>query len=164
MGKRIILIVGVSGVGKSTLCKSITEKYPQSLHLTASKFAKKNDEIDYNQTNLTRRIRASIESFDGSLVLIDGHLTFDKFEIPVKAVQLLQLDSILVLEEDPLTILERRKSDLSRLRVKETESTILKAQNREIQYSQSVACSLNINIQIIKQPTVCKVISQLSLI
>ena len=39
------------------------------------------------------------------------------------------------------------------MRVEETESSILKAQNREIQYSQSVACSLNINIQIIKQPT-----------
>lgn len=163
MEKKVILIVGVPGVGKSTLCKSISEMYPLSLHLTASKFAKKNDEIDYDQTNLTRRIRASIESFDGGLVLIDGHLTFDKFEIPVKAVQLLQLDSIIVLEEDPVTILERRKGDLSRTRVEETEYIVFKAQNREIEYSKSVACSLNIDIQIIKKPTVCKVISQLHL-
>lgn len=163
MVQKVVLVVGVSGVGKSTLCQSISEATLETLHLTASNFVKTvGGRIDSDQMSLTRAIKSSLDEFLGSLVLIDGHLTFENFEIPITAIELLQLDFILALKEDPEIILERRKSDSTRVRRIETIDMIRKAQEREILYSQSIANALGIEMYIIQNPTVSKVLSKLN--
>ena len=158
MIKKKVLIVGVPGVGKSTLCKTILERLSGVLHLTASDYVKEKGEVDNDQQSLVRLIKSVADKFKGKLILIDGHLTFDNFLIPLETLKLLELDSIIVLKEEPNTILNRRKLDLKRARKNESVEKIRSSQEKELSYSELVSERLCVPVYTLKSPTVEKVL------
>jgi len=158
MIKKKVLIVGVPGVGKSTLCKTILEHLSGVLHLTASDYVKEKGEVDNDQQSLVRSIKSVADKFKGKLILIDGHLTFGNFLIPLETLKLLELDSIIVLKEEPNTILNRRKLDLKRARKDEPVEKIRTAQEKELSYSKLVSERLGVPVYTLKSPTVEKVL------
>lgn len=157
MQKKIILIAGISGIGKSTLCKSISELFPDDvLHLKASEFARNNGGVDFDQLSIVLAIKSIIDDSSKSIFLIDGHLTFSNFCIPLDALNILELDSIFVLEESPEVILERRFIDQSRQRKSQTLYEIKKSQERELLYADFVEKELNVPVHKIESPTPLK--------
>lgn len=158
MTKKRVLIVGVPGVGKSTLCKIILEHLSGVLHLTASDYVKVKGEVDNDQQSLVHSINSVADKFEGALILIDGHLTFDNFLIPLETLKLLELDSIIVLKEEPSTILNRRNLDLKRVRKGEPVEKIRIAQKKELSYSKLVSERLGVPVYTLQSPTVEEVL------
>ena len=105
MSQRIIALVGLSGVGKSTLLKKVGKRIP-FMHLQASQLIKgelgrkssvtrtseelRNDVVIENQTLLITAFRREAAMYDG-LVVLDGHVLVDTpnglMEIPAACVR-----------------------------------------------------------------------------
>lgn len=146
MEKKIILVAGVSGVGKSTFCKSILGDIPDSCHLIASRFLKNKDQVLFDQSCLVSAIKKEIEIRAERLIIIDGHLTFSGMKISVCDLKKLDLNAIIVLEDKPQVIAERRINDLSRVRNLEAVDDIFISQAEEIDHGKYVAERLGIEL------------------
>lgn len=157
MQKKIILIAGISGIGKSTLCKSICESFPDNAsHLKASEFARNNGGVDFDQLSIALAIKSTIDESSKSIFLIDGHLTFGDFCIPMEALNILELNSILVLVESPSIIVKRRKQDKFREREIQALDKIKGSQEKELLYADFVENELSIPLHKIESPTLVK--------
>lgn len=122
MKKNIIFIAGVHGVGKTTLCKSITyelgiKRYSSSeliSSINAEKVKKDKhvDDIEGNQNILIEAVSLYINEDEVSL--LDGHFCLingdDNIkELPIDTFDILPIQGIIILVDEPKRILDRMK-------------------------------------------------------
>lgn len=133
MSKRIA-VLGVSGVGKSSLIKKVNEAIPV-MHLQASELIKAEQAYRLLNPDSSETLRTGPvidnqalmiaafwrESATTNLpVIFDGHSIIDGpdglIEIPSAVFSGLRLDAICFLAAEPLVIVERRQADVGRKR------------------------------------------------
>lgn len=124
----VVLVFGISGVGKSTACASYVSRHPSVLHTSAGKLlqAAKNIDSALLRTDVAgnilqnqhligealKRYRLGRETSD---ILIDAHSVIDNdhelIKIPVDVVRSMEPKGLVLLEAPPELIIERRKND-----------------------------------------------------
>ncbi|CCO47127.1 hypothetical protein VIBNISOn1_230026 [Vibrio nigripulchritudo SOn1] len=152
--KKIILIIGISGIGKTTFCSHYRDYNYGICHIVASSHIKfvLDQHGCVNQEYLTKSIYHQIESDPSNIFLIDGHLINNDVPISLEALTHLKLDAIIALIAEPKTIILRRKSDLTRNRKDEGVGELLSQQNHETEYASIVAENLSIPLIKIENP------------
>ncbi|PKF78957.1 hypothetical protein CW749_13365 [Vibrio sp. vnigr-6D03] len=154
--KNKILVLGASGIGKTTYCQSYQPKQPNVHHVIASQHLNnihKQDSHTPIQSQLVASINGHIARQTSGLFLIDGHLINRGVKVPVEVLKNLNLDMILFLKSNPEQILFNRNHDVSRIRSTETIDEIINSQNSELEYSKYVANNLSILFFELKNPT-----------
>jgi len=134
MTHKIIAVVGVSGVGKSTLLKKLQSKFSFQ-HLQASDVIRQQKQYKKNQSLSAEALRQSnidenqsflISGFEhlrdpnAQIVVLDGHVVIDSptglVDIDSAVFKSMGVTHLVCLVEDPHEILRRRKSDIARAR------------------------------------------------
>jgi adenylate kinase len=142
MGLRIV-IVGVPGVGKSTVVQKATEAVPGSTvqvfgtamfeEAVKLKWVKHRDEMRKlpveKQKKLQEAAATRISRSKGKVVFIDTHLFVRTPEgfwpgLPLRVIQPLKPTHLLLVEATPQQILARRKNDTTRYRDEVTEQQV----------------------------------------
>jgi adenylate kinase len=142
MGLRIV-IVGVPGVGKSTVVEKAKEAVPGSTvqvfgtamldEALRLKWVKHRDEMRRlpvrKQRKLQEAAAARISRGKGKVVFIDTHLFIRTPEgfwpgLPLRVIQPMKPTHLLLVEASPKEILARRKSDTTRYRDEVTEDEV----------------------------------------
>jgi len=142
MGLRIV-IVGVAGVGKSTVVAKANEAVPGSTvqvfgtamfdEALRLKWVKHRDEMRKlpveKQRKLQEAAAARISRGKGKVVFIDTHLFIRTPEgywpgLPLRVIQPMKPTHLLLVEASPTEILARRKNDTTRYRDEITEEEI----------------------------------------
>lgn len=131
----IFLVVGVSGIGKTTLCRYLTEVEDVN-HFSASDFV--DDGISSDQANLSRQIRKAVNQLTKPTIL-DGHLVVAGSKISLEAISALAPKAIIVVTGNPSKIVSQRITESIKIRPKETECEIDKAQGEEISWAREIA-------------------------
>lgn len=137
----IILVAGISGVGKTTLCRRLAMTAPAIHHLIASSFVEPGTPVD--QMALVGRIRAAAADLDGAC-LVDGHLIVGESRIPLEAVSALAPRAILVVTGSPAEIVARRAADTTRSRAPVTEEGLRRIQEAETGYARELSATLGV--------------------
>jgi len=132
--RQVIALTGLSGVGKSTLTKTLAASVPFEC-LQASALIKEGrlavgdagitqDElrlvdIDENQNLLIRGFRLKARASKG-LIVLDGHTVIERDDgltrIDARVFGAIGIDSMIFLADDPGDIVERRRNDTVRKR------------------------------------------------
>ena len=132
--KSIIAVVGISGVGKSTLVRQAGGQR-KILHLTASELIKSEQHRRQVQDQTSEELRAGpvldnqsllIAAFEratldaGVPIVFDGHTTIDAptglVEIPTEVFRRIGVQHLVFVEDAPEEIARRRTADVSRSR------------------------------------------------
>lgn len=164
---KVIALVGLSGVGKSTLLKKLSDQI-EFEHLQASALIKselkrtqaeiKNSEglrqgqvID-NQTALVNGFLRATKGMSGLFVL-DGHTLIDAgeklIEIPADVFRQIGVEHMVFLQDDPQKIAERREADRNRKRPKRTVETLVNHQAQAITVAARITLELDIPLSVI---------------
>ncbi|RLT87429.1 MULTISPECIES: ATP-binding protein [unclassified Ketobacter] len=131
----IVVVAGLSGVGKSHLINELKKSDSQFVHFSAGSLIKKGrnlsdrdelrllgeNEILQNQYLLVDQLKEELESLsDRNIVLFDAHMVIDSdesiLEIPFEIFERLNPSRLILLCCEPEMILSRREKDGSRLR------------------------------------------------
>ncbi|WP_336973834.1 ATP-binding protein [Sphingobium aromaticiconvertens] len=160
--KRRIAILGLSGVGKSSLIKGINDTVPL-LHLQASDLIKAEQAYQESTPDSSEELRTGAV-VDNQLLMIaaykrktaatdlpvvfDGHSIIDGLngliEIPVSVFSELELDAICYMVADPHLIAERRRADVGRERPHRDVPTLVQhqhlAETRARQVAEAIGC------------------------
>ncbi|WLB11289.1 ATP-binding protein [Bradyrhizobium elkanii] len=132
----IVLVFGISGVGKSTACASYVARHPSVLHTSAGALLQAAKNIDsailrtdvagnilQNQNLLGEALKHFRWGRETSDVLIDAHSVIDNdhelIEVPTDAVRAMSPNGLVLLEAPPELVAERRRKD-ARLRPSRT--------------------------------------------
>lgn len=132
----VVLVFGISGVGKSTACASYVARHPSVLHTSAGALLQAAKNIDsallrtdvagniaQNQNLLGEALRRFKLGRETSDILIDAHSVIDNdhelVEVPVDAVRAMNPNGLVLLEAPPELVIERRRNDV-RLRPSRT--------------------------------------------
>jgi adenylate kinase len=123
-----IVVFGLSGVGKTTACRSFTARHPEFVYISASELlstatglpverlrdADAKDIVRY-QSLLATALNHRLGEHRGSNVIIDGHSIIDNgrevVRIPIDVVRSLRPSGLILLEGSPDDILRRRRAD-----------------------------------------------------
>lgn len=153
MDNNIIFVAGIHGVGKTTLCKYIFQKY-NIKHYTASTLIAEAKErpfttlfikdIDKNQTtliNAVNQIRDENQEYilDGHFCLLNEFKSIER--VPPKTFELLGIKTIIVLTENINTIYTRLKD---RSGIEYSLDMLYKLQEDELDYSYEISSVLNV--------------------
>ncbi|WP_175429728.1 ATP-binding protein [Azospirillum argentinense] len=141
MEKGIILVAGVSGVGKTTLCRRLATAEPGIHHLVASSFVDGKRDVD--QLKLISRIRAAADKLEGAC-LVDGHLTLDGSNVPLEAIAALAPEGIIVVTGSSAEIAARRGADVTRSRPPANEDELCHTQDAEISWARELALAVSV--------------------
>ncbi len=141
MAPNIILVTGVSGVGKTTLCRLLKKIFPNIRHIVASSYIDSTRDID--QLALARRIHSVALAYNSSS-LVDGHLITGGGKVPREAVVALAPKAIVVVIGDPRDIVARRAADDDRARPVLDEDKIACAQDAELEWARELAQTIGI--------------------
>lgn len=133
MTARTIALTGVSGVGKSTLARTLSKAMPLE-HLQASDLIREGRnatgdvvtqdqlrliDLDENQRFLISGFRLATASKSG-LIIFDAHTvieTGDGFvRVDAAVFGTIGINAMIFLEDDPKVIAERRRNDANRIR------------------------------------------------
>ncbi len=171
MTVRRILVLGVSGVGKSTACARVAEGDPGFLHLRASRLLSEATgqsaealrvapevAIRLNQELLAAALDRRTAGLEHTTVLLDGHAVIDNdhvlFQVSTEAVAALRPDGMLLLEASPEVILRRRAAD-GRNRPLRTIAELSREINAERNAIHGYQKSLELPLEIVwAEPTV----------
>jgi len=137
----IILIAGVSGVGKTTLCQRLVAAESGIHHLIASSFVDRQHASD--QVALAARISAAAQALCGAC-LVDGHLIVGGNKVPPEAVVGLAPKAIIMVTDRPGNIITRRALDTSRSRPAITEADVHHAQEAEFDWARELALTISV--------------------
>lgn len=160
--KKTVIIVGVPGVGKSTIIKNATETLQNkgtsvktvvfgSIMFEEAKKLGINDRDELRklkidvQHELQNRAAEHISSLNDSIVFVDTHL-FIKTQsgyypgLPMNLILKMNPQKLILITANPDEILNRRKKDTTRTRDLISDDEI----NRDIQVSLSMISSLSI--------------------
>jgi adenylate kinase len=163
---RIVACVGLSGVGKSTLIKSLAERIKLQ-HLSAGRLigdekarrqeAQQHDElrladIGDNQKLLIEGFRRKLDR-SASVIIIDGHTVIDTDQtlepIHYRVFKALGIEMFIFLQAEPTEILQRRMSDASRTRPVISVKEIERHQEFAIEVTKACAGELSIPCYIV---------------
>lgn len=134
MTRQLVALTGVSGVGKSTLIKTLAASVPLE-HLQASALIMEGQQasdddaptqdqlrlgdIDENQQLLIRGFRIRVGGTTG-LVILDSHTVIERdhglIQIDTRVFREIGIDSMIFLYDDPESIARRRRDDTVRKR------------------------------------------------
>jgi adenylate kinase len=134
MMRQVVAFTGLSGVGKSTLIKTLAASVPLE-HLQASALIKEGRQavgdavitqdqlrlfdIDENQNLLIRGFRLKARAIMG-LIILDGHTVIESDDgltrIDARVFGAIGIDSMIFLADDPEAIAQRRLNDPARKR------------------------------------------------
>lgn len=165
MTRRLIALVGVSGVGKSFLLSGLRDEVPFQ-RLSASdliqqqrayegtqvhKDALRSVAIDDNQKLLVAGYRRTVEAVDGLLVL-DGHTLIDTptgfVEAGDEVFRQLEVEQFVFLSARPEEILARREKDEKRERPVRTVTQISDYQDAALISAFKVAMALGVPLSV----------------
>ncbi|GAB6150427.1 ATP-binding protein [Clostridium novyi] len=153
--KNIIFVSGIHGVGKTTFCKEISQKYGVEYYSASElisiasrkKFTNKlTNNINNNQKFLMNSIKKILDKdkyyfLDGHFCLLDKNLCIK--EIPIDTYQNIGIKSIIVLTDNIHNIYFKLKK---RDNIKYNLDLIDSFQKEEIKYANKVALILNVPI------------------
>lgn len=166
MNRKIVAVIGISGVGKTTLLESFIQRHPSVVTVSASDLLKRklsvNDSeelrtassaaVKSNQDRLVQAFDDFKRSTPHAHILFDGHAIIDNDEgvvtIPTEIYKALTPDLIIFVEDDPNLIASRRDADSSRLRPsrspQQLEDHQTLALNTSIEYGRnlSIPCEI----------------------
>lgn len=179
---KIIVIAGLSGVGKSFLIEKAKRDITSIVHFSAGALIKKYfAEMDRDQLRLLnpnavlQNQYVLIEQFNQelgylsgpSLILFDAHMIIDSddriTEIPFDIFFKLTPSQIIFLYEEPNIIIERRKKDALRIRPTRSIDQIEKQQDLSLAMAEDYACRLSIPFTSLKSSdknSLSKIIAQ----
>lgn len=155
MKNNIIFVAGIHGVGKTTFCKVISQKF-NIKHYSASELIsytsgkvfsnKLTENIEDNQELLINSINTVLDKskqyfIDGHFCLIDEDKAIE--EISIDTFLKLKIKSIVVLIDDVTNIYNRLEK---RDGIKYNLEFINEFQNKEIAYANKISSMLNINM------------------
>ncbi|WP_259399788.1 ATP-binding protein [Pseudoalteromonas sp. SG44-8] len=165
----IILVAGLSGVGKTTFCKKVSSSNSRTLHIVASSVQKRCNETDFNsnQLNLIEEINKIVAESTYEIFLIDGHLFIKNKKVPIAAIRKLHLRAIVFIYEEANTIIHRREIDELRKRNVETQSQVIKSLEEQLEYCNYISKELDLPLVILqpsKQDTVLEFSQFISLL
>jgi adenylate kinase len=123
-----IIVLGISGVGKTTACREYVVHNPEFLHLTASELIRNATgvtlqelmtadamEIMRNQLVLQKALQTELQKRQATKVIIDGQCVLDNGReiviLPVDLVAPLRPTGFILLEDEPAKVLQRRLND-----------------------------------------------------
>lgn len=159
MYNNIIFVGGVHGVGKGTLCRTISDQ-TDFIHLSASEVLKWKeiniqqtnkvvDDINDTQMRLINNLQKMIDPskrylLDGHLCLLTGGNAISR--VPLETFQQINPIGIVIVIEDSQIICDR----LNKRDYQEYNPHLLdKLQEEEIAYSKEIATSLGVDLKII---------------
>lgn len=167
MKQEIVALVGVSGVGKSTLLRGLTHRISFQ-HLQASDLilhasemeedgnvnkddlAKRN--IVSNQEKLVKGFKAK-KSVQERLIILDSHTVIDTPDtyvyIEPRVFAKMGVSKIIMLSDEPQTILNRREKDNERIRPSRTIQEIERLQVEVVAHSFKISLALKIPVLIL---------------
>ncbi|WP_168709046.1 AAA family ATPase [Onishia niordana] len=151
MRKKLILVAGVSGVGKSTLCSKYAKNNNSTSHVQASKFAELVDGEDQDQAGLAKKIREEFIKSRKEVFLLDGHLIIGGKKIPEEAINILSPDGIIIVTDNPEKIYFRKINDNSRKRSVSSPVEIAEEQNSVVEYAKKISTERNKPLQVIEE-------------
>ena len=164
---RVVAVVGISGVGKSTCIRHWAERFPL-MHLQASALIKAEQatrnqavgssedlrlgQVLENQSLLVSAFRRTTEGY-GGLVVFAGHTLIDgavgPTPIPATVFRDLDCQHILFVEDDSSAIAERRFLDRSRVRPKLSLEELTSHQSLALATANTIAKTLGIKVTVI---------------
>lgn len=162
MTQKVILVVGLSGVGKTTMIKAFVNKNEGYVFVTASSLlAQKTktedtdalrrgstDNIVHNQQHIVRAFAEYRAANVKSNIIIDGHVIIDNdqgiVEVPYHVIAALNPDKVIVIVSEPEDIISRRKNDENRIRPDRTKLGVHQQQTLSLrkanEYSKKLKC------------------------
>lgn len=138
MNGKVIAVLGISGVGKTTMVSSFVESHPSVLSIRASELLNRerpeanpeffriaaSSDIHKNQDHITTAFDKFKRSAFGRHIIFDGHSLIDNGQglvvIPIQIFRKIAPDIIIFIEENPEVIVSRRLADVSRTRPQRT--------------------------------------------
>jgi adenylate kinase len=157
---KIILVAGIHGVGKSSICKQVSDElgFP---YYTASQIIKNEklsavpdkskfvEDVDENQKLLVQGVSKLLKKGN---FLLDGHFTLLTKEgniehIPIDVFQRVGVSGVVLFTDNPEEIAKRI---LLRDAVIESIDSLKRHQDGEIEYAKHVASTLSIPLIILK--------------
>ncbi len=164
---RRVALLGLSGVGKSTLLRALAERVA-FMHLQASDLIKAEQAYRHAQPQSSEALRTGAVLANQALliagfhraaagatapVVFDGHSIIDGrdgvIEIPGEVFAALDLAAISFLQADPATIAARRSHDTVRQRPLHDEVTLAEHQERAIIVARRAADAIGCPFQIL---------------
>ncbi len=170
--RRIVLVVGLPGVGKTTLVRSFTSNNPAWVRTSGGDLIQQNlleserdslrshsgDEVYQNQLIILKNFEKLLAKEQRNIVF-DGHclvktLTGEYYPIPTEIIEGIGPGRIILLDATPATIIARREADTARPnREVETEEEIRQRQQLSVATCQKYAETLGISFLHLVEPT-----------
>ena len=158
--RNIIFIAGIHGVGKSSLCKKLSDKFSMEyysvsdlIRKTTHKAADKNKRV----SNIEDNQKVFLKALDSVLLknktlLLDGHFCLISNDDSIQSIELqvfkmINPSAIIVLEDTPKKIMQRL---ISRDSLSFDEAFIKNLQQKEIATASKVANELKVPFKIFK--------------
>lgn len=159
--KQVVMVCGISGVGKTRLIRQVLPDLPETLTWTASEIigeARRNtdpeylrtlpaDELARSQEMLVRGFRHRWDETIATLILLDAHCVLDTdeglFEIDTGIIRRLDPVSFIHVEEHVEQILERRTADTRKRRPDRSLQQLRDYQDRSRQACEGFAQALH---------------------
>ena len=173
--KRLIVVTGVPGTGKTTVCKELKKIAGKNVKIInfgtvmvelAKKMGKdlhrddiRKHSVDFQsklQIEAAKEIASRAEKFNGTLI-VDTHMVIRTQEgywagLPYKVLQILKPNMFILIEAEPEEILERRFKDADRKRDKVLKEEIIEELLFSRFFAASCASITGAPIKIIKNP------------
>lgn len=128
MTAHLILVFGISGVGKTQACKSFVQRNPEYLYFRASDLLSaatsteveelrtaSADQILGNQSVLAKILKIKRQGQWEKPVLVDAHSVIyndrELVKIPIDVIRQISPDGLILLEASPELVAERRAKD-----------------------------------------------------
>lgn len=166
---KVVAVVGISGVGKSTCIRQWAERFPL-MHLQASALIKaeqaaRNQAVGSsedlrlgpvldNQSLLVSAFRRATEGHDG-LVIFDGHTLIDGVDgpmpIPASVFRDLECQHIIFICDAGSAIVERRSADSQRIRPQLSAEELARHQDFALATAKAIADELGIELTTLPQ-------------
>jgi adenylate kinase len=143
---RLLLVAGVSGVGKTKLCQQLCRDISQLRYLRASAFVWQGP--DFSQISLAKKIRDAADSQKVPIVL-DGHLVIDGKKLPAKCIEILSPRGLIVVVGASERIMQWRSQDAARRRSLESADEIALAQETEVSWGRELAGRTKIPFEVV---------------
>jgi adenylate kinase len=159
----ITIIAGLSGVGKSYVISTLMGQQKGFSHFSAGSLIKKRlshpnrdklrelhgDVILANQYLMVEQFKEDLAASENPMkVLFDAHMLIDgehgTIDIPYEIFEQLSPARIIFLSDDVDTIIQRRESDVSRIRPKRTALELTQQQERAFALAMEYSARLSI--------------------
>jgi adenylate kinase len=158
MTRRIVALTGLSGVGKSTLLRTLAASVPFE-HFQASALIREGRaaesaalssdqlrlaDIDENQQLLIRGFKVKA-STNAGLIVLDGHTLIERDDeltrIDARVFREIGINKMIFLSDDPKCIVERRRNDATRDRPVPDIDRLRQIQNEALNHA-AVICRM----------------------